>query len=295
MRRTIIPLSLLAAAAICALAVAGSAGAAPRAPGIVCPQPNGQILPCCPLPPQPGVGQTSPDVQPICCNATTPCCTGATMPCCTGATTPCCTPAACCPSGGCCATPCATGSLSIASSPNPSTAGGRVVISGALAGSAGSGAQVVLWGKPAGHSSFQKAAQTTTDTSGRYTFTLARGTVMTDEAWYVSSNGVNSATLQQHVDALVALSSATHAASVAQAVRLQGHVTPSHAGETVLIEQRRGGAWRLVAQAKLSRASSYSISHRFSQAGTFRLRAVLRTDTRNDQSVSSSLALTVKR
>ncbi len=283
MRRTIIPLSLLAAA-LCVLAVAGSAGASARAPRIVCPVSNAQIVPCCPLPPRPA-GGSSAEIQPICCQPTT-CCTVSPTVCCTDAS-------ACCPSGGCCPTPCTTGSLTIAAAPNPSTAGRKVVISGAFVGNPVSGAQVVLWDKLAGHSSFQKLAQTTTDSSGRYTFTLG-GTVMTDQAWYAASNGVHSATLEQHVNALVGLSSSTHAATVGRAVRLRGHVTPSHAGETVLIEQRRGGAWRAVARAKLGRTSSYSISHRFSQHGTVRLRAVLAGDARNDRSVSSTFTLTVK-
>jgi len=304
MRRAIIPLSVLAAAAVCVLAIAGSAGAAARAPRIVCPVSSAPIVPCCPVPTQPAAGSSS-DVQPLCCpptassptaccvGATTPCCVNATTPCCVNASAPCCT-STCCPPGGCCPTPCTPGSLTIASAPNPSTAGRKVVISGALVGNPVSGAQVVLWGRLAGHSSFQKMAQSTTDSSGRYTFALPRGAVMTDQAWYVASNGVQSSTLQQHVDALVGLSSSTHAATVGQPVRLRGHLTPAHAGETVLIEQRRGGTWGVIARAKLSRTSSYAISHRFSHPGTVGLRAVLPGDTRNDLSVSSTFTLTVK-
>lgn len=284
MRRTITSLSLVTAAATCALAIVSSASAATQAARIICPESNGlnaPILSCCPPPLSPQSG----DVQPICCQTT----------CCPAATTVCCQTTTCCPSTGCCtSTPCATGSLSIASSPNPSMAGRKVVISGALAGHSASGVQVVLWGKLAGHASFQQMGQTTTDTSGRYTFTLPRGSVMTDQAWYVASTGVQSATVEQHVDALVGLSSSTHTATAGQALRLRGQVTPSHVGETVLIEQRQGGAWRVLARAKLSRTSSYSLSHRFTQHGTVRLRAVLRGDARNDTSVSSTLTLTVK-
>ena len=280
MRRTIISLSLLAAAAMCVVAMAGSAGAATLAPRIICPV-NPHIVPCCPLPPKP----QSADAQPICCQTT--CCTAAAPICCQNTT--------CCPSTGCCTpTPCAAGSLTIASAPNPSIAGRQVVISGSLAGSSASGAQVVLWGKAAGQSSFRQVAQTTTDATGRYTFTLARGKVMTDQMWYVVANGVHSVTLQQHVSAIVGLSASTHTVAVGQAVRLRGHVTPSHAGESVLIEQSRAGSWRIIARARLGRGSTYAISRRFSQRGTVRLRAVLRGDLRNDRSNSPSLALAVK-
>lgn len=286
MRRSIVPLSLLlAATAIWVLGIASPAGAASRAPRIACRTADAHIVPCCPLPPGPVSGKS--DVQPICCQAT----------CCTNSTTPCCQTTACCQAAGtpCCTpTPCTAGSLTIASAPNPSIAGRKVVISGAFVGSAASGARIVLWRKPAGQPSFRQVAQTTTDSAGRYTFTLRRGTVMADQAWYVTSNGVRSATLQQHVDALVGLSASSRSTAAGQAVVLRGRVTPSHAGQTVLIEQSRGGTWRIIARARLGRGSSYAISHRFSQQGTVRLRTVLRRDARNDQSISPTVALSVK-
>jgi hypothetical protein len=287
MRRSIVPPSLVLAAAAAAviwiLAVSGPATAAPRAPRVVpCPLQSAQALSCCPLPP----GAMTSRLQPICCGHPTPCC----------ASTPCCVGSACCPasSGTCCTTtPCPSSSLTIASSPNPSTAGQKVVISGAMTGTPVAGAQVVLWRELAHQSSFQQVAQTTTDSAGDYSFTMQRGAVMGDQAWYVTSNGMQSSTVQQQVAAVVALASSTRSAAVGQAIVLRGHVTPSHAGQVVLLEVRHGSTWQVIARPRLGRGSSYSLSRRFARPGPVVFRAVLPGDSRNARSTSRTVTVTV--
>jgi hypothetical protein len=163
-----------------------------------------------------------------------------------------------------------------------------------VSGTSTAGAQVVLWRKLAHQSSFQQAGQTSTDSAGRYTFTLPRGTVMADQEWYVSSNGQQSATIEQHVEALVGLSSSARSTAAGQAVVLHGHVTPSHAGQVVLVEMSRAGTWHVIARARLGHGSSYAVSHRFARSGTFQIRVVLRADSRNDLSTSRTVKITVK-
>jgi hypothetical protein len=281
MRRRTLLLSLLvlAATAMSALAMTGSAGAERVQPRIICPQ----IIPCCPLP---------PGAQPDRADAT-PCCpqSGSTTCCTTGT---CCTSGTCCVPGPCCTATCPTGGLTIAAAPNPSTAGRKVVISGALTASPAGGVQVALWRERAGQSSFSQIATTTTDSAGDYKFTRGAGTVMADQAWYVTSGALRSATITQRVRAVVGLAASTHTTVAGAAIVLRGHVTPSHAGEVVLLEQRHGGVWRVIARPRLSKGSSYSVSHRFAQSGKRQLRAVLLLDTRNIASSSRVLALTIK-
>lgn len=169
-----------------------------------------------------------------------------------------------------------------------------MVITGTLAGSSASGAQVALWRELAGQSSFQQVGQTTTDSAGKYTFTLAAGTVMADQAWYVTANGAQSNTLHQLVQAIVGLTTSARSTTVGHSVVLRGHVSPSHAGETVLIERKRAGAWRVMARTRLGHGSAYTLSHRFTQSGTAVLRVVLPADARNVQSVSPTLTVRVK-
>jgi hypothetical protein len=162
-----------------------------------------------------------------------------------------------------------------------------------IAGTAGSGAAVTLWRKLAGQSSFQQVTTTSADSAGKYTFTLARGTVMTDQEWYVIANGAQSTTLTQQVEAVVALASSARSTVVGHAIVLRGHVTPSHAGQKVLIEARHGRTWQVIARPRLGRKSGYSVTHRFAKSGAVELRVVLKRDSRNDRSTSTTVTVTV--
>jgi hypothetical protein len=262
MRRKIALPVVLVAASVAAIWILSFAGPAVARPHIICPQERGFVVPpCCPLPPQPA----SVSAQPICCQS---------MPCCQ---TTCCSPAMC-----------PTATPTITSSPNPSKAGQKVVISG----SAASGATVALWRKLAGQSTFHQVDTTTADTTGKYTFTLKRGSVMADQEWYVTSSGQQSATVAQLVAAVVAISSSARSTVVGHAIVLRGHVTPSHAGEVVLIEMSRGTTWQVIARPRLGRGSGYSVTHRFAKSGAVKLRVVLQRDSRNERSTSP--AVTVK-
>jgi hypothetical protein len=275
MRRSIAPLLVLLVASVATisiLALAGPAGATPRSPHIVCPQ-EPHVVPCCPVPP----GAQDSRAQVVCCTPSV------------------CCGSACCPptstSGACCQAACGPSTPSITSSPSPSKAGQQVVVSGTAA----SGAEVALWRKLPRQSSFHQISTTTADGTGKYTFTLKRGTVMTNQEWYVTSNGAQSTTLAQEVDALVALGSSVRSTVIGRAVVLRGHVTPSHAGGVVLIEVKRGGTWHVIARPHLGRRSGYSVTHRFAKAGAVKLRVVLQSDSLNTRSTSSALTLTIKR
>lgn len=257
-------------AAIWLLALAGPAGARPH---IICPQQRGFVVPpCCPLPAQPA----AQPAQPTCCGAQ--CCQTTCCPPTAGAAS-CCTP-----------TPCVPPTPTITSSPSPSKAGQTVVISGTAA----SGAAVALWRKLAHQSGFHQLSTTSADSLGKYTFTLKGGTVMADQEFYVTSSGGQSATLAQQVQALVALASSARSTVVGRPVVLRGHVTPSHAGQVVLIEIARASGWQVIARPRLGHGSGYAVTHRFAEAGAVKLRVVLQRDSRNDRSTSATLTLTVR-
>jgi hypothetical protein len=168
-----------------------------------------------------------------------------------------------------------------------------VVISGGLVGNPVAGAQVVLWRELVHQSSFHQVAQTTTNGAGQYSFTLSRGSVMADQAWYVTSNGMQSSTVRQQVAALVGLAASARSTGLGQAIVLHGHVTPAHTGEVVLVEVRHGGAWRVMARPRLGRGSSYSVSQRFAKPGAVVFRVVLPGDSLNARSTSPALTVTV--
>jgi hypothetical protein len=284
MRRLLVSLALLLAATATIWVTASPGAAAPsaRAAQIACPD----LSPCCPVPPDVATG--SPAQATDCCLGPT-----TTVSCCPIAD--CCVTTACCPTAStCCTSSCPTGDLTIGASPDPSVSGRKVVISGVLSASPAAGAQVDLWRERAGQSTFQQVAQTTTNTSGDYSFTRGAGSVQVDQAWYVTSGTLRSGTIDQLVKAVVSLVPSSRSMIAGQSVVLSGHVTPSHAGEVVLIEQSHAGGWRVIARPRLSKSSNYTFSHRLTHTGRTKLRAVLGADTRNVQSFSPVLTLTVR-
>jgi len=211
--------------------------------------------------------------QPI----TTPCCgppvlaTSAARP----AVIPCCV---------CCVTTVAKASpaliiclpLTISASPDPSKAGRNVTVSGhRSAGTAG--VTVALWEKRPAAKGFKQIATTTTDSSGNYQF--VRSGVTTNRQWYVTAMSTHSFTIDEGVHAVVTLSHTLHVA-----------VSPSHDGEQVLLQEREGHAWSVIAHIRLPQSTAMATS--LPQGKTVKLRAVLPADKRNVRSVSNVVSLT---
>lgn len=182
--------------------------------------------------------------------------------------------------------------ITIISAPDPSTAGKPVEISGRLLG-AGAGTAVVLWQRLPNQSGFHRVAQGATNASGQYLLVLGRGVVKTTRQLYVTAGGATSATVDQQVHASLTLSPSARSVNRAARVVLKGLVTPSHARERILLEQRVKGKWRVIARPRLTRASRYSVAHRFIHQGVVDLRAVLSGDRRNTRSFSAVVTIAV--
>jgi len=162
-----------------------------------------------------------------------------------------------------------------------------------ISGIAPAAAQVALWRELPHQTSFHQVSTTTADSTGKYTFTLKRGSVMTDQKWYVTANGARSTTLSQQVEAVVALAASTRSTTVGRAIVLRGHVTPAHGGERVLIQISRGSSWQVIARPRLGHGSSFRVTHRFAKSGAVKLRVVFQRDSRNARSTSSTLTVKV--
>jgi hypothetical protein len=202
----------------------------------------------------------------------------------------CCPPIAlphpfCCPPNALCVDP-----LTIAAAPNPATAPADVVVSGRRLLSR-AGTNIILYQELPGQNTFHRIAQTQTDASGRYRF--VRPGVETNRAWFVTAKTEASTKLQLNVHARLTLTAPTIQPGVLPVVTLAGAVTPNHAGEPILLEQRVPGRWLVIGETTLSRASSYVFHHRFTTAGTVALRALFQGDARNIVSASPTLTLQV--
>ncbi len=183
--------------------------------------------------------------------------------------------------------------LTLRSAPNPSHAGDAVVIQGHVGGPRSAGARVSLWQHLAGQSSFRRVLRTTADDTGSYMFTRGRGLVRTTRQWYASGAGLRSATKVQQVLARITLAASPTTPNSGDLVTLAGTVSPSHAGQGVLIQQRVGGGWRTLVRPELGIDSTYLANHRFSVGGIHRLRATLSGDGRNVRSHSPTVTINV--
>src|SRR5262249_49086731 len=120
--------------------------------------------------------------------------------------------------------------LTIASSPNPSTDGQSVVISGRLSGPRHGHAVVLLWRRPPGQKHFHPTAATRTDHAGRYSMNVR---LDGNRWWYVTAHGFRSRTVHQRVQALVGVTASEARAAPGDQVTFAGTVAPSHTGRTV--------------------------------------------------------------
>jgi phospholipase C len=182
------------------------------------------------------------------------------------------------------------GSLSISARPNPSRAGQPVSVAGRLSAPNRGGATVVLWEGLPGAKLFHRVASTTTGPLGRYRFVKIADA---GRSWYATSRGLRSETVTEQVHAKVSLSSPNPYPVPGDSVNLMGRVIPSHAGDRLMLQRKEGRNWIVVASQKLSSRSRFSFQRRLGQTREFTFRAVLAADTRNLQSYSPPLQLSV--
>jgi phospholipase C len=181
----------------------------------------------------------------------------------------------------------------IATAPDPSLAGERVLVRGRVPG-APRGTAVRLYRQPPSRRRFDRVAVRTTGRHGLYVFRRTPGVLYTNRRFYVVARGRRSATITQAVEALVTMSASSTTVSPGQSVTFSGHVTPNHARDTVLLEERRlDGSWMPVATTRLDAASDYAGSTQLASEGTFAFRAVLGGDSRNVLSTSPTVTVTV--
>jgi hypothetical protein len=251
-RPFVLLVSVLAVTCVAGLVIFDGSSAARRA--IVCPVGPRVIIPCC-GPPVVAPAQVSPALPPI----------------------------DCCPANAQLCVP----TVTIGAKPNPSVSGDQVVVSGQVLRAPASGATVALWQRLPGQSAFGQVAQTTADASGAYTFTRPARHVQTNREWYVTAGGVQSTTMTQSVQAIVTLSSS---ARKHRRVRLTGSVSPSHRGETILLQRHSAGGWVTIAHLRLNRRSRFALTLRLAH-GAQAVQATLPADSTNALSVSPPVTL----
>ena len=200
----------------------------------------------------------------------------------------------CCPKAPAHPAPAGTArTVSIYASPNPAHGGQPVAVFGRLIGGRVCGQPVTLWQRPVGASRYRKMTDLVTDRTGRYRYVFAPDAIDTNGQWFASVGAVHSATLSEHVQATVTLTSSATFAIAGDRETFTGQVDPAQAGRRIFLERRVRGRWLLVAQPRPDRSGAFSTVRLFGQAGTQQWRAEVPTTPRNLGSISPVVGIRV--
>jgi len=188
--------------------------------------------------------------------------------------------------------------LTIASTPNPITAGEGVLIYGQLKGPDSANQRIVLYHRINPAQQFTVVSITRTNSYGFYEFVRADGIVNSNRNWFVRGPGyTHSRTIHEWVSSVVTLAASAPSTTTAQPVTFSGTVFPLHPNQRVLLQEQNsvsGNGWSTIASGNTNSSSAFSIAHRFRLPGSYTLRAFFPSDPRNIAGMSPSISLTVQ-
>jgi hypothetical protein len=188
--------------------------------------------------------------------------------------------------------------LTIAATPDPSTAGDGVLIYGRLLGPNNADRKIWLFHRINPAPRFTPVQVTRTNSQGFYEITRADGVVNTNRNWFVlGPDNTHSKTIHELVADEVTLSSASASSTTGQIVDFTGSVFPAHVHKRVLLQEQTstsGNGWKTIDSGYTGGGSAFSIEHHFREAGSYTLRAFFPADPRNVASQSPSITQTIE-
>jgi hypothetical protein len=188
--------------------------------------------------------------------------------------------------------------LTIAASPDPSTAGDGVLIYGQLKGPDSANRRIWLFHRIVPADRFTPVQVTRTNSQGFYEIVRADGVVKSNRNWFVlGPDDTHSRTIHERVAAVVTLATASATATTADTVDFTGTVFPTHAGQRVALQEQdssNGNGWKTIDVGNTDGNSAFSIEHHFRTPGSYTLRAYFPGDPRNLPGQSPSIALSVQ-
>jgi hypothetical protein len=157
--------------------------------------------------------------------------------------------------------------LTINSSVDPIIFGQSMTISGALAGPDKQSQQVTLYARTAGQR-YAPIAQAMTNAEGVYSF--GPESPGNSTFYRVRSAGERSAVLYEGVRYLLTAQVSQTQVQADAPVTFSGAVAPGHAGGIVYLERKdaKGPGYHVIQVATITAGSTYTIEHRFYDAGT---------------------------
>jgi hypothetical protein len=182
--------------------------------------------------------------------------------------------------------------LTINSLADPITFGQSMTISGILAGTDTQSQQVTLYARIAGQR-YAPIAQTMTNAEGAYSFSPESPGNST--FYRVQSASERSAALYEGVKYLLTAQVSQTQAQADAPVTFSGAVAPGHAGGIVYLERKdaKGLGYHVIQVATITLGSTYTIEHRFYDAGSKTVRIFVPGDPLNAAAASQPFVIEV--
>ncbi|HEY5194720.1 MAG TPA: hypothetical protein VIJ39_12745 [Solirubrobacteraceae bacterium] len=200
--------------------------------------------------------------------------------------------------------------LTIQASADPIILGEAVTISGKLA--IGASRSLTLMAHTARQPGFSPVAQTTTNSSGEYSF-LAQSPV--NSTFYrvdagqsvclpgpvatacpdIALRPVSSAVLYEGVKDVLTAQASPITAQAGQSVTFSGTVSPDHTGHVIYLERQnaRGTGFHVIQLSFIGAGSAYSIAHQFYDTGSKVVRVYIPGDPENQGAASQPFTIQV--
>jgi hypothetical protein len=182
--------------------------------------------------------------------------------------------------------------LTINSSTDPITFGQSLTISGTLARPDNQSQQVTLYARTAGQR-YAPIAQTTTSTEGAYSF--GPESPGNSTFYRVQSADERSAALYEGVRYLLTAQVSQTQVQADMPVTFSGAVAPGYAGGIAYLERKdvKGPGYHVIQVATITAGSTYTIEHRFYDAGTKTVRIFVPGNPLNAAAASQPFAIEV--
>jgi hypothetical protein len=182
--------------------------------------------------------------------------------------------------------------LTIGSSADPITFGQSLTISGTLAGPNNQGQLLTLYGRIAGQR-YAPIAQTTTNTEGGYSF--GPESPVNSTFYRMQSASERSAVLYEGVKYLLTAQVSQTKVQADTPVIFSGALAPGHSGGIVYLEREdaRGPGYHVIQVARITESSTYTIEHRFYDAGMKTVRIFVPGDPLNAAAASQPFEIDV--
>jgi hypothetical protein len=183
--------------------------------------------------------------------------------------------------------------LTINASPDPTSFGQHVTITGTLAGAPNT--SVTLLAHTAGQPSFVAVAEAKTDASGNYTLPAQAPAAST--FYQVRGSGKLSAVLYEGVKDLLTAQVSAATIQAGQALTFSGAVAPDHTGHVIYLERQdhAGADFHVVQVGIVGPGSAYSIEHTVYDPGVKVFRVRIPGGPENEGAASTPFTVVVNR